>query len=368
MSDIVIDAPVSAAAVEAELNYLEFTGEKPVSYQYEPPPGVPKRSGVYRPHRVTISNARIAPPPGALSLDRNGFELHRHASALSDFSDPAKIESIYYRQAEQLLKQATGARRVVVFDHTLRDGDPERTKGVREPVKYIHNDQTFVSGPRRVRDHLPTGEAEQLLQDRVAIVNLWRPIGETVQSSPLALCVKRLSPTHRLVAADRREADGVYANPRCSSAEARNHGPPRSQSPERRSLVSMESNRFRFAWLVPVKQDVGDDTGRDGGEYIVPVHADPLIPARWRLQAVFVPVVDNVIAIPVLCRKPLALVPIVMGNGTARAPQRRLVRGRGTTMPVLLGLVPWIGSVLRRLAAAVIVLVLLRKNGDGCAE
>jgi hypothetical protein len=35
---------------------------------------------------------------------------------------------------------------------------------------------------------LPPGEAEQLLQGRVAIVNLWRPIGETVQSSPLALC------------------------------------------------------------------------------------------------------------------------------------------------------------------------------------
>ncbi|CAE6736997.1 hypothetical protein R69619_02291 [Paraburkholderia nemoris] len=202
MSDIVIDAPVSAATVEAELNYLEFTGEKPVSYQYEPPPGVLKRSGVYRPHRVSISNARVAPPPGALSLDRNGFELHRHASALNDFSDPAKIESVYFREAEQLLKQATGARRVVVFDHTLRDGNPERRNGVREPVKYIHNDQTFVSGPRRVRDHLPTGEAERLLQGRVAIVNLWRPIRETVQSSPLALCDSRSITLNDLVASD----------------------------------------------------------------------------------------------------------------------------------------------------------------------
>ncbi|WP_454827669.1 CmcJ/NvfI family oxidoreductase [Paraburkholderia xenovorans] len=202
MSDIVIDTPASAASVQAELNYLEFTGEKPVAYQYEPPPGVPKRSGVYRLHRVTVSNARVAPPPGALSLDRNGFELHRHASALTDFSDPAKIESVYYRESEQLLKQATGARRVVVFDHTLRDGNAGRAEGVREPVKYIHNDQTFVSGPRRVRDHLPAGEAEQLLQGRVAIVNLWRPIGETVRSSPLALCDSRSIALNDLVASD----------------------------------------------------------------------------------------------------------------------------------------------------------------------
>lgn len=202
MSDIVIDTPASAATIEAELNYLEFNGERPVSYQYEPPPGVPKRSGVYRPYRVKISNARVAPPPGRLSLDRNGFELHRHASALSDFSDPAQIESIYYPEAETLLKQATGARRVVVFDHTLRDGKAERDQGVREPVKYIHNDQTFVSGPRRVRDHLPVGEAERLLQGRVAIVNLWRPIGETVQSSPLALCDSRSIALNDLVASD----------------------------------------------------------------------------------------------------------------------------------------------------------------------
>lgn len=202
MSEIVIDRPAAATTVEAELNYLEFSGEKPVTYQYEPPPGVPKRSGVYRPHRVTISNARVAPPPGALSLDRNGFELHRRASALSDFSDPEKIASIYYREAEQLLKEATGARRVVVFDHTLRDGNTGRADGVREPVKYIHNDQTFVSGPRRVRDHLPAGEAERLLQGRVAIVNLWRPIGETVQSLPLALCDSRSIALNDLVASD----------------------------------------------------------------------------------------------------------------------------------------------------------------------
>jgi hypothetical protein len=202
MSDIVIDTPASVTTIEAELNYLESNGERPVSYQYEPPPGVPKRSGVYRAHRVTISNARVAPPPGALSLDRNGFELHRRASALSDFSDPAKIESVYYREADALLKEATGAKRVVVFDHTLRDGGVDRHDGVREPVKYIHNDQTFVSGPRRVRDHLPRDEAEQLLRGRVAIVNLWRPIGETVQSSPLALCDSRSIALNDLVASD----------------------------------------------------------------------------------------------------------------------------------------------------------------------
>lgn len=83
MSDIVVEQP---AVVEAALNYLVATGEKPATYAYEPPAGEPQRSGVYRMQRVNIVNARVSPPPGGLSLDRNGFELRQHASALSDFS------------------------------------------------------------------------------------------------------------------------------------------------------------------------------------------------------------------------------------------------------------------------------------------
>ncbi|EDZ97256.1 conserved hypothetical protein [Burkholderia sp. H160] len=199
MSDIVVEQP---AVVEADLNYLVANGVKPATYAYDPPAGVPPRSGVYQTRRVKIANARVTPPPGGLSLDRNGFELRRHASALSDFADPAVIERIYYPESEALLKRWTGAQRVVIFDHTLRDGRTTRASGVREPVKYIHNDQTFVSGPRRVRDHLPLHEAEQLLKGRVAIVNLWRPIGWPVETSPLALCDARSIALNDLVPSD----------------------------------------------------------------------------------------------------------------------------------------------------------------------
>jgi hypothetical protein len=202
MSDAVIEQPQQHAEVEAGLNYLVPTGVKPIAYAYDPPPGVPSRSGEYRTHAVKISNARLRPPPGGLSLDRNGFELHRAPSVLSDFSDDAAIRSAYYAQAERLLKAWTGAKRVVIFDHTLRDGDRARADGVREPVHRVHNDQTFVSAPRRVRDHLPADEAARLLQRRFAIVNLWRPVGEAVESSPLALCDSRSIGPRDLIAQD----------------------------------------------------------------------------------------------------------------------------------------------------------------------
>jgi hypothetical protein len=188
MNDIVIDQPVM---VEADLNYLVPTGERPSRYMDDPPPGVPQQNCTFNAHRMPIVNARVAAPPGGLSLDRNGFELHAHTRALDDFSDPIAIESVYYPESERLIKRLTGARRVVIFDHTLRDGNAARANGVREPVKVIHNDQTFVSGPRRVREHAPAAELDEWLKGRTAIVNLWRPIGAPVESTPLGMCDSR---------------------------------------------------------------------------------------------------------------------------------------------------------------------------------
>jgi len=190
-------------AVEAELNYLRAGEGRPVSYTFEPPPGVAWTSGALEPRRVTIRDARPLAAAGELSLDKSGFERIAHASALTDFSDDAAIRSIYYSESEQVLLKATGAEKVVVFDHTLRDSlsGSRATASLREPVRRVHNDQTFVSGPRRVRDHLPADEAAQRIKHRFAIINLWRPL-DVVEQLPLALCDARSIAASDLVPSD----------------------------------------------------------------------------------------------------------------------------------------------------------------------
>jgi hypothetical protein len=90
-----------------------------------------------------------------------------------------------------------------VFDHTLRDGTPEHGRiGIRDPVRRVHDDQTFESAPRRVARHLPKDEAALRLQRRFAIVNFWRPIGATVQRTPLAFCDARSIEPADLLASD----------------------------------------------------------------------------------------------------------------------------------------------------------------------
>jgi hypothetical protein len=177
------------AVVNAEVVYLAKTAEKPYSYTYDPPEGVARTNIVGEAHTVPIHDMR--PIADGLTLDLQGFALLKAPTTVADFYDEAQLEATYYREAEALVKQATGASRVVVFDHTIRrrtHGVEDRTPGIpRQPVTRIHGDYTEISGPQRVRD-LMGAEADTLLRHRFAIVNVWRPIRGPLYDAPLAVC------------------------------------------------------------------------------------------------------------------------------------------------------------------------------------
>jgi hypothetical protein len=191
--------------VEGILNYLVDTGEKPVSYNYDPPPGVPLRTGVYMERRLPVLNARRSAE--RFSLDAQGFQLFRQPTAVKDFYDEAEVKAVYYAEVERLMKQATGAEKVVTFDHTIRVGAAKQTKGLREPVRRAHNDYTVKSGPQRVRDLLAPEEAAERLNQRYAIINVWRPIRGPVEEAPLAVCDAQSIAPKDLVATDLRYPD-----------------------------------------------------------------------------------------------------------------------------------------------------------------
>jgi hypothetical protein len=183
------------SAVEAPLNYLVPMVGKPVNYNYEPPAGVPRRTGEHRPVTVKIHDMRAL--ADKLSLDEQGFSVAWHESPAVDFYDPAAVERVYYPEMERLVKAHTGAARVLCFDHIVRFAPRAETRvnGVKEPAKRVHNDYTEASGPQRVRDLLPK-EAERLLKRRFAVVNVWRPLHGPLRDSPLALCDARsMAPT-----------------------------------------------------------------------------------------------------------------------------------------------------------------------------
>lgn len=189
--------------VLAELNYLAPTDGKPRTYAFDPPPGEPKSTALPEPHQVPVFDGRSI--SDSFSLDREGFALVRHPTAVRDFYNDEEIRKVYYPAAESFIRATLRADRVVIFDHTVRrrvDGAADiRGAGPRQPATRIHVDQTDASGANRVREHLPA-EADELLKGRVQVVNLWRPIRGPLRDSPLALCDAASVASDDLVASD----------------------------------------------------------------------------------------------------------------------------------------------------------------------
>lgn len=193
--------------VEASLNYLVDGGPKP-STIVAAPGYESAHTGTYEGRIVPIQNARAM--TSEFSLDREGFLLVEHETAVTDFFDEEQVHRVYYPEIEQLVRELTGAARVLMFDHTLRaeESQVRVEKKVREPVQTVHNDYTEWSGPKRVRDLL-AAEADELLKNRFAVIQVWRPIRLPVRTAPLAIADAQSMDPDDFVPNKRRYADRI---------------------------------------------------------------------------------------------------------------------------------------------------------------
>lgn len=190
--------------VEAELNYLGPTHERPRYYAYERDASDPPAHMPYEVRKVQIHDLR--PIQRDLGLDVQGFALREQRSAVRDFWDDDEVRRVYYPEAERFIAELTGASRVFIFDHLQRRrvaGVVRRQPGMpRQPADRVHVDHTARSGPQRVRDLLGD-EAEKLLKGRVQVINMWRPIlDEPLRDAPLAVCDSRTLGSNDLVPSD----------------------------------------------------------------------------------------------------------------------------------------------------------------------
>lgn len=154
--------------VTAFLNFYRAPedGSKPHNYVETPPEGQPQRNFGDTPLDVTIHDIRGQ--ESNYSLDKNAFAALQNIppSAEKDFKDDESIKKNYYPEVEKLLlDNVDGAKRVLLFDHTIRRADPNAARG---PVQRVHIDQTPSSALARVHHHLPA-EAASLEQAGTAL-------------------------------------------------------------------------------------------------------------------------------------------------------------------------------------------------------
>jgi len=195
-------------SIRATLQYTVDNGIPPDHYFYEPEPSVKRNPPGSDAREVEIHNAW--PLVEQLSADREGFELHDFKARFDRFNEEAALHEQFYPQVIDFVKAHTGARRVVVFDHTIRKRLPddlkEQTTVQRPAVLLVHSDYTPRSGPQRVRAILPA-EADELLQRRVAFYNVWKPLYRRVEELPLAMCDARTQEDADLLRMDLKYSD-----------------------------------------------------------------------------------------------------------------------------------------------------------------
>src|SRR5262245_10749918 len=108
--------------IEATLDYFIDTGVAPVTLVGDHGKSdVRTGGGNSDPHRVSLRNGRL--DVAKFNLERNGFRFVDHHSQCPDFYSDEAIRSVYYPEVEALIQKESGARRVVIFDHTLRTDD-----------------------------------------------------------------------------------------------------------------------------------------------------------------------------------------------------------------------------------------------------
>jgi hypothetical protein len=193
-----VDADERDGVVHAQIEFLRPTEGRAFTYGYEPAVHEPRPTALFVRRPVDIHNARKEQPP--LSLDLHGATLVNHRSSVRDFYDDGRLIEVYYPEAAAVIQAATGAGRVLVFDHNVRRGlslplRPDRYAQGR-PVLHAHVDFTEVSAVRRLHDQFGA-EAALLLHRRFIQVNMWRPITAPLRDAPLAICdASSIAPRH----------------------------------------------------------------------------------------------------------------------------------------------------------------------------
>lgn len=118
------------AIVESQMSFLEpwVAGKESPYVRGLVEDGFPSTNFVNQEHNVRISDAR--PQKDEFKLDVHGFAFHNDQSMNDDLitairsKDTALVAAKYYPVVENLVKEKTGATKVIIFDHTYRKRDP----------------------------------------------------------------------------------------------------------------------------------------------------------------------------------------------------------------------------------------------------
>ena len=191
------------ASVRSSVYYAARSGDRRLFHYAYAPHGTEETNVEFVEHVAEIADVRWL--PWSLRLEVEGASMLRHRSEVRRFYDEEELRRVGYPETAELVRSVTGAADVVVFDHNIR-GRTERVKAplaesVRPPVFHIHTDFTGRSAQARAAAVLGS---PLVSGQRMAAINVWRPIAEPLRDCPLAICDASSVDERDLLATDLR--------------------------------------------------------------------------------------------------------------------------------------------------------------------
>lgn len=179
----IISGPAHVQAVTGEFSYL--APESTVLRRFTAP-GESVNTGTYRTYEMPISNGR--PVRDQFTLDRDGFAIIGHTSAVADFTDREQVDRVYAGEVAEFVTSYTGADRVATLGWVLRRSAAPAGNASQPPAANVHDDFSVTGARARAEaaytSHFPDGPGFR----RALITSLWRVFSPPPQDWPLALC------------------------------------------------------------------------------------------------------------------------------------------------------------------------------------
>jgi hypothetical protein len=175
------------ATVHGSVYYAARSDDRRLFHYAYAPHGTEETNVEFVGHVVEIADVRELSRP--LRLEAEGASVVRHRSDVQRFYDEKELRRVGYPETAELVRSVTGATDVIVFDHNIR-GRADRARAltagdVTPPVFHIHTDFTGKSAQARAAAVLGTTPVSG---QRMAAINVWRPLAEPLRDCPLAIC------------------------------------------------------------------------------------------------------------------------------------------------------------------------------------
>ncbi len=170
-------------AVTGELSYL--APESRVLRRFTAP-GASVNTRTYRTYEVPVRNGR--PVQDQFTLDRNGFVLARHVSAVQDFTDREEVDRVYPSEVAEFVKSRTGADRVATLGWVLRRSADPGGNASQPQAALVHCDFSVTGAVPRAKDAYATHFPDAPGYRRALLTSVWRVFTPPPQDWPLAVC------------------------------------------------------------------------------------------------------------------------------------------------------------------------------------